>query len=248
MNQNAHLIPANDTQRVAALHAYHLLGTPPDALFDEIVRLVAQLFAVPIALISLVTESTVEFKGNFGLTGVSAVERQDSICSVAVLQDVTTVFENLHADPCQLINQTAAQQLKLGFYAGHPLQTAAGYNIGTLCILDHHPRPIAEAEQRQLAALADIVLQLFDLRLAVLPLPAAAPALWEAIYSRITTSLTRIETLRALGQWEESSTTDGAQQYQRSIEEEAQLIIQVLSAEIRAARQQLPDEETRQSS
>jgi hypothetical protein len=234
-----HLVPANDAQRLAALQTYQLLGTTPDAVFDELVRLVAQLFEVPIALISLVAKDTVEFAGNFGLPGVRVVSRPDSVCSVAVLQNTTTLFEDLHADPCQLTNQLAAQELNLGFYAGHPLHTTAGYNIGSLCVIDHQPRSLSEPEQQQLAALADIVLELFDLRLAVLERPTVAPAMWAAIHGSIGTSLTRIDTLRALGQWEESAATTAAQQYQRSIDEEIHLVIQALRAEVRAALRQV---------
>ncbi|OUJ69180.1 GAF domain-containing protein [Hymenobacter crusticola] len=239
MTEYAHLIPANDPQRLAALQAYRLLGTTPDAVFDELTRLVAQLFAMPIALISLVAEGTVEFTGNFGLSEVRAVDRPDSICSVAVLQDTTTIFEDLHANPCALTNPMAAQQLNLGFYAGHPLHTPAGYNIGALCLIDHQPRSLSEAERQRLEALAGIVLELFDLRLAVLEQPAVAVALWETIYQRISTSLTRLETLRSLSTWEESAATPAAQLYQRSIDEEAQLVLQALQGEVRAALRQV---------
>jgi GAF domain-containing protein len=239
MTDYTHLIPANDPQRLAALQAYHLLGKTPDTVFDELVRLVAQLFGVPIALISLVAKDTVEFAGNFGLSDVRVVDRPDSICSVAVLHETTTLFEDLHADPCQLTNQVAAQQFNMGFYAGHPLHTRTGYNIGSLCVIDHQPRTLSGLEQQRLATLADVVLDLFDLRLAVLERPKAAQAMWDAIHRRIGTSLTRIDTLRALSQWEESNTTPAAQQYQRSIEEEAHLVIQDLRDEVKTALRQV---------
>lgn len=239
MTDYTHLIPANDPQRLAALQAYRLLGKTPDTVFDELVRLVAQLFGVPIALISLVAKDTVEFAGNFGLSDVRVVDRPDSICSVAVLHETTTLFEDLHADPCQLTNQVAAQQFNMGFYAGHPLHTRTGYNIGSLCVIDHQPRTLSGLEQQRLATLADVVLDLFDLRLAVLERPKAAQAMWDAIHRRIGTSLTRIDTLRALSQWEESATTPAAQQYQRSIEEEAHLVIQDLRDEVKTALRQV---------
>ena len=46
------LIPENDGQRLAALRAYNVLGASPDGVFDEMVRLTAKLFGVPVALIS----------------------------------------------------------------------------------------------------------------------------------------------------------------------------------------------------
>ena len=77
------------------------------------------------------------------------------------------------------------------------------------------------------------------LRLAVLERPKAAQAMWDAIHRRIGISLTRIDTLRALSQWEESNTTPAAQQYQRSIEEEAHLVIQDLRDEVKTALRQV---------
>lgn len=234
-----HLIPANDPRRVAALQAYHLLGTDPDALFDEIVRLTAKLFDVPVALISLVSEQEVEFQGNYGLPGVRKVSREDSICSVAVLSDTATVYENLHADPCHLTNQAAADALNLGFYAGHPLHTADGYNIGALCVIDHQPRQLSVTELTRLATMAGLVVQLFELRVALEDQPPTAAALWEHIYRSIDASLTRIDTLRALDQWEESTHTTASQGYQQAINEEALRITQTVTAELEAARAQL---------
>lgn len=49
-------IPANEAERLAALHRYKILDTPPEATFDRITRLAARLFEMPTALISLVTD------------------------------------------------------------------------------------------------------------------------------------------------------------------------------------------------
>jgi hypothetical protein len=235
----AALVPANDPQRLAALRGYNLLSGPNDPVFDELVRLTAVLFGVPIALISLVEEDHVAFRGNSGLDGIAQVARQNSICSVAVLHEHTTVFENLHANPCQLTNQAAAQQLNLGFYAGHPLHTAEGYNIGALCVIDHKARLMSAVERRRLASLAGLVMQLFELRTALQQQPEAARAMWRTIYAHIETSLTRINTLRELGQWETSAQTEVAQGYQQSIDDETWLVTHALIAQVEAAVAQL---------
>ena len=233
------LIPENDSQRVASLRTYNLLGTAPDAVFDEIVRLTAKLFKVPVALVSLVDEESVEFMANFGLDAPRTVERADSICSVAVLNDGTTVFEDLHANPCLLTNPFAARQLNLGFYAGHALKTEAGHNIGSLCIIDHKARQLSAAESRQLTALATVAMNLIDLRRNLQQHPDTAVAMWLLIYRSIEASLLRIDTLRDLLAWEESPTTEAASAYQRSLDEEADLIVQLLNTQITAAKKRL---------
>lgn len=130
------LLPANEQERLTALAPYRVLGTAPDAVFDEVVRLTAKLFNVPIALVSLVDEGSVWFKANFGLAGAERVARNESICSVAILHDDTTVYGDLVAEPCRLTEPGVAEALQMRFYAGHPLCDDNGYHIGALCVID----------------------------------------------------------------------------------------------------------------
>lgn len=222
------LIPANDQQRLQALAPYLTLGTAPDAVFDEVVRLTAKLFNVPIALVSLVEEGSVWFKANFGLAGATHVSRDESVCSVAVLQADTTVYEDLRREPCQLIRPGVAEALHMQFYAGHPLRNEAGYQIGALCIVDHQPRQLSAPERARLQNLAAIVMKMLDLRLALHRQPASASAMWVQLYDHLDTSLTRLDTLAELAHWEESPTSSAARQFQRSLDEEAELVITLL--------------------
>lgn len=98
-----------------ALAPCRVLGTAPDAVFDETVRLTTKLFDVPIALVSLVDEGNVWFKTNFGMGGIDRVARADSVCSVAILQEETTVFSDLLADPCTLTTPGAAEAMQMRF-------------------------------------------------------------------------------------------------------------------------------------
>ena len=229
------LIPANDQERLAALAPYRVLGTSPDVVFDEVVRLTAKLFDVPIALVSLVDEASVWFKANFGLAGATSVARNESVCSVAILQDHTTVYTNLVAEPCQLTDPGVAEALNMQFYAGHPLRDAAGHNLGALCIIDRQPRELGATEQQRLQALAAIVMQLLELRLALHQQPEHTVSVWIQLYDHLDTSLSRLDTLAELSQWEESPTTPGALRYQQAREEEAALVIHQLAQQVAAA-------------
>ena len=51
-----------DEIRVARLHDYNILDTPPELDFDELVRLIYQICEVPIAMISLVDKGRQWFK------------------------------------------------------------------------------------------------------------------------------------------------------------------------------------------
>jgi GAF domain-containing protein len=231
----ATLIPDNDRERLLALAPYLMLGTAPDAIFDEVVRLTAKLFNVPIALVSLVDEGTVWFRTNFGLAGTERVARNESMCSVAILQEDTTIYADLKAAPCQLTEPGVAEALHMRFYAGHPLRTAAGYNIGTLCLIDRKPRELSAAEQLRLQEMAHIVMQMLELRLALAESPKHASGTWVQLYERLDSSLNRLDTLAELARWEESPTTPAALAYKQSREEEVTVVTHLLKQQVAAA-------------
>ena len=51
------------------------------------------------------------------------------------------------------------------FYAGIPLRTRDGYNLGTLCIIDRLPRTLSHQDLRTLEDLAAIVMNDLEQRL-----------------------------------------------------------------------------------
>lgn len=230
------LLPYNEEERLLALAPYRVLGTAPDAVFDETVRLTAKLFDVPIALVSLVDEGSVWFKANFGMGGIDRVARNESICSVAILQEETTVYSDLQADPCTLTDPGVAEAMQMRFYAGHPLRTSDGHAIGALCIIDRQARQLSAPETHRLQELAAVVTQLLDLRLALHQHPEQASATWVSLYDHLDTSLKRLDTLAELARWEESPTTPTAIHYQQAREDEIELVTRTLARQVAAAK------------
>jgi diguanylate cyclase (GGDEF)-like protein len=58
------------------------------------------------------------------------------------------------------------------FYAGAPLRSASGHNLGTLCVIDLQPRPpLTTTQQQQLQWLADLVMRELELRRLTLHCP-----------------------------------------------------------------------------
>ncbi len=227
-----------EAERLQALQPYKTLEHAQHNVFEQIAELTAKLFATPMAQVSLVDAEEVIYPGNVGNPPLaSRLAREDSICAVAVYSPgITTVFPNLQANPCRWLSTEA--QKDFAFYASHPIQTATGQPIGSLCVLDKKPREFTANEQLVLARLAGIAMQLLDLELVAAP--EQAPALWAAINGRINLSLQRIATLTALARWEISSETATALAYQASIHEERMLIVQDIAYEISAAFARLP--------
>lgn len=162
------IIPSDDEQRIDALKRYKIFNTPAEGAFDNVAKLAAQIFKVPISLISLVGADEVFFKANIGMGNARSTARGVSLCSLAVLDPEVTVFENAMDEPCLLANPNVAGEFGLRFYAGAPLITHDGFPIGTLCVIDKTERKFDAEDRLILQGLARIVMDEIELRLDAL--------------------------------------------------------------------------------
>jgi len=159
-------VPANETERLAALYRYEVLDTPPEAAFDRITTLAARLLDMPIALVSLVDESRAWFKSCIGFDA-QEVPRYSAPCSFVVLTNDLLIIPDTLNDDRFACTPLVQHQPGMRFYAGAPLLTQDGFNLGTLCLVDSKPRDLLSAEQQAtLVDLAAIVVDELELRLA----------------------------------------------------------------------------------
>lgn len=159
-------ISENEAGRLEALRRYDIVDSPPEAAFDRITALAARLFTVPIAIISLVDESRLWFKSCYGVEPQD-IPRENSFCGCTVLSDGVFVVPNAQQDERFIHNPLVQGSVGLRFYAGAPLVTQDGFNIGTFCLIDTQPRVTFSQEQQTiLSDLAAMVMDELDLRLA----------------------------------------------------------------------------------
>lgn len=153
------IIPDNEEERLAKLRSFYILDTYDEqGPFKHIAAIASRMFNVPIALVNLVDRGQVLVKANVGMEGTRTVSRGESLCSLAILRNDVTVFENAKEEPCLLANPLVSGEFGLQFYAGAPLKTLDGYNIGALCIIDNEPREFSASDQKMLESLAAIVM------------------------------------------------------------------------------------------
>jgi len=119
---------------------------------------------VPVAIISIVDHDRIWFKAHHG-TDVTEIGRDPGLCASAILQDGPWIVNDATHDARTLANPLVAGDFGLQFYAGIPLRTPDGYNLGTFCILDREPRDFSEDETRTLEDLAALVMNDLELRL-----------------------------------------------------------------------------------
>ena len=87
------------------------------------------------------------------------VPRGTPMCSHAVLlqNDEPLVVLDTLKDWRFKGNKVVTDELSVRFYAGYPLRTETGENVGVFCILDNKPRDeFGEEERKQLKELTDM--------------------------------------------------------------------------------------------
>ena len=158
-------VSPSESARLAAVRRYAILDTPPDGAFDRVTRLAARFFGVPISIVSIVDHDRIWFKSHYGIE-VEEIGREPGLCASAILQDGPWVVSDADVDPRTLTNPLVCGELGLRFYAGVPLTTADGYNLGTLNVIGTEPREVTEEEITTLQDLAAIVVDELEVRLA----------------------------------------------------------------------------------
>ncbi len=171
----------NERHRLQTLQEYQLLDTDAEPAFDRITKLVADLFDVPIALVSLVDDCRQWFKSAHGLP-VRETARDISFCQFVVSGNKALVVPDTHEDEQFRDNPLVTGEPFARFYAGVPLKAYNGEILGTLCILDSKPRAVLEPDELdRLADFADIIMAEAELRRAVAERDTAKSMLDQAL-------------------------------------------------------------------
>ncbi len=148
--------PKVESIRLAALHASGILDTPAEERFDRITRIAAQLFDVPIALVSLVDENRQWFKSRVGLDA-KETPRDQAFCAHAIHDDQVLLVQDTLQDDRFAENPLVVGEPHVRFYAGCPIALSDGSRIGTLCLIDHRARDLDDRQKGLLRDLARMV-------------------------------------------------------------------------------------------
>jgi GAF domain-containing protein len=158
-------VPANEPQRLNALHALDILGSPPEIAYDEIAELAAQVCGCPIGYISFIDDDRRWLKAQYGLSSMVAdVPRAASVCSTTICGAEMLVVQDMTQDRRFDRAALVVGDPHCRFYCGVPLITDEGYALGTLCVLDFEPRRLTFEQTEALRRLALQVLTLLELR------------------------------------------------------------------------------------
>ena len=109
------LPPEYEARRLQVLRSYQVLGTPEEQEFDDITALAAQICGTPMALITLVDESSQWFKAKVGLEA-TRTPLEHAFCTHALQQRSLLVVPDATRDERFANNPLVSGEPSIRFY------------------------------------------------------------------------------------------------------------------------------------
>lgn len=154
----------DDEARIFALRRLNVLDSSIEEPFEKIVTLVRTVLAVPISTVTLVDRDRQWFKARRGVE-VSETPRAFSFCTHTIKQRDPLIVEDAKSDERFAASPLVTGTPHIRSYAGVPLRTPEGYNVGALCAMDTRPRRFSPADIAILSNFANIVCDELELRM-----------------------------------------------------------------------------------
>jgi len=156
--------PTREDERLAALVEYDLLDLPNEEVFDAFARVAAKSCGTPVGAITLATPDKLIFKARYGVVAAAEAQLAGSFCSYTIQGRETMEVKDARLDPRFTKHPEVQGERKLVFFAGAPLITPGGIPIGSICVVDHKPHTLSADQRAGLRAIADVVMEQFELR------------------------------------------------------------------------------------
>lgn len=139
-------IPANENERLEALHRLALLDTKQEKRFDDLTKEATAKLHVPISTVTLVDADREWFKSKQGIENKEG-KRDISFCGHAVIATDIFVVEDTLKDDRFKDNPMVVGKPYIRFYAGISLKDKKTHlPIGVFCVKDIKPRKLTLEE------------------------------------------------------------------------------------------------------
>ncbi|WP_421917604.1 GGDEF domain-containing protein [Mesorhizobium sp.] len=150
--------------RLAALDRLDILDTPREESFDRITRIIRNVFELPVALVSMIDGHRQWYKACDGLGDGTEIDRAGSFCKYTVREMTPLIVPDASLDARFSVHPHVIGEPHVRFYAGVPLRTGDGNNIGTVCAIGFEPRQFSARDTEILSDLAQLAMDALELR------------------------------------------------------------------------------------
>lgn len=153
----------DEAGRLKALQRYGVLDTAREQEFDSITSLVGKLLEVPICGVSLIDQDRQWFKSLHGIDMIQS-PRCIAFCDHTIRASNMLVVNDATADERFASNPLVVGEPFIRSYAGAPLMTPDGYNLGALCAIDRRVRCFSAKQLWMLEEFSSLIVNQLELR------------------------------------------------------------------------------------
>lgn len=148
-------VPANEMERILKLSALDVDYAEVQDSLQDLTKLAAKVAGTSISLINLIDSFTQWTVSNYGLQ-LEQMPRTDSVCQYTIVaKEEKLEVTDLSMDERFKDKFYVTGPPLLKYYFGVPLQTADGFNLGALCVLDQVGREISPEKIELLKIIAN---------------------------------------------------------------------------------------------
>ena len=156
-------LPADEKDRLQFLRRNDLANDERERRFDLVTRHLTRVTDFPVSLLTFIDRDTQWIKSSSGLE-IRSTPREEAFCNYTISQGGAFVVANAASDRRFAQFPSVANSPNVRCYAGYPVITGDGINVGALCVIDNRVRTVSKHVLDQLAGMADIVAEMIDKR------------------------------------------------------------------------------------
>ncbi len=156
-------IPPNEELRLKDLYYYDILDSEGEQDFNDLLEIASEKYNCPIAAISFIDRGRQWFKAKKGF-GLNETSREISFCGHTILQDGPFIVNDASLDE-RFFDNPIVTKHNFKFYAGVPIVSQQGYNLGSVCIIDREAKNLTAEQATVLTIISNQVSKLIELRL-----------------------------------------------------------------------------------
>ncbi len=172
-------IPENEKERLQDLYSYNILDSAHEADYNELIDLICEICDCPMASITFIDKDRQWFKAEKNM-GTKEGSRSEAFCGHTIFEKEVMIVNDAKKDERFFDNPHVTAGIKIGFYAGAPIVTKAGYTLGAVCVIDQTPKQLTALQVKALESAAKQVSRLLELRLKNKQILATSAQLLEA--------------------------------------------------------------------
>ena len=156
------LLVKDEALRIEALNQYEVLNSAPDPVLDDLTQLAAQICETAVAAVSFIGSDRIWIRSRFGMESLE-LSLGSLPCETTILGDTVYEIPDTRNDPDYAPDGILLEGRAYRFYAGAPLTTPGGVNIGALFVLDRPARVLTPAQTSALGVLGRQVINRLEL-------------------------------------------------------------------------------------